>query len=220
LTVAASLPHLRDVSNNNGPVDWKLERREGTRFVYCKVSQGLTFTDRTAARRIRNAKWAGIHAGGYHFATPGVGRPEQQADRLLKLAPLAPGSLRPCLDAEWNDLHLNEGQLAAWYLGFVLRVRLRLGYYPTVYASSGNLRWALYHPDVFGRCPLWVASYGVARPTVPAPWTHWSAWQYTDRFRDPAVGRVDDSFAADTSALLVPVRAVLRAAGGGIARLA
>ena len=28
---------------------------------------------------------------------------------------------------------------------------------------------------------LWLASYGVASPAVPAPWTQWTMWQWTDQ---------------------------------------
>lgn len=204
-----ALPHLRDVSNNNGPIDWHAEKQE-VAAVYCKVSQGVTFTDATAAKRLRNARSAGLPAGGYHYATPGVGSPEAQADRLLSLAPLAPGRLRPCLDAEANPLGLNSAQLAAWYLGFVIRVHSRCSYWPTLYGSPSYLApWTVYHPDVFGSCPLWLADYGVKVPRVPPPWSHWTAWQWTDRFKDHAVGRVDDSFVADLAALKIPRSAKL-----------
>jgi GH25 family lysozyme M1 (1,4-beta-N-acetylmuramidase) len=180
---------LRDVSNWQGPVVWK------------------TYVDPTAKQRIREATKAHFYKmGGYHFATPGVGSGEQQAERLLRLSPLGPGRLRPCLDAEWNDLKLNGQQLAAWYLGFVIRVHDRTGYYPALYGSPSYLsQFATHHPEVFGRCPLWLASYGVTHASPPAPWSHWSAWQHTDKASDPAVaGKVDDSYVADLPALLIP----------------
>lgn len=200
-----SLPHLRDVSNWQGPVDWRLEKQE-VAAVYAKTSGGVGFTDATFARRLRNATWAGFwRFGGYHFCTPGVGTPEAQADRLLALAPLAPGRLRPCLDCEANPLKLNEQQLAAWYLAAVLRIQKRLGYWPVIYGSPSYLTsFAIYHPEVFAKCPLWLADYGVAQATPPAPWIHWCSWQYTDAFKDPAAGRVDDSFVADLGAMLIP----------------
>jgi hypothetical protein len=42
---------------------------------------------------------------------------------------------------------------------------------------------------------------------VPDPWTHYSAWQYTDAYSDPAVGMVDDSLVADGAAITIPLRA-------------
>jgi lysozyme len=209
------LLHLRDVSNWQGPVDWRAEKRAGLAGVYVKVSEGPNYTDPTAARRLRNAQFVGIPTGGYHFCTPGAGTPEAQADRLLSLAPRARGQLRPCLDCEANPLGLNPAQLAAWYLGAVLRVFKRAGYYPTVYGSPSYLSsFATYHGDVFGRCPLWLADYGLTNPPAPpAPWSHWAAWQWTSSAHDPAIpgGTVDDSRVADLTALKIPAWAKLRA---------
>jgi GH25 family lysozyme M1 (1,4-beta-N-acetylmuramidase) len=176
--------------------------------VYGKTSEGQTYVDPTFARRLRNATYAGLwRFGGYHFCTPGAGSGESQADRLLKYAPTAPGRLRPCLDCEANPLHLNPGQLAAWYLGAVIRVKERRGYWPVLYGSPSYLaQFATVHADVFGRCPLWVAHYGVPSPTVPAPWSHFAAWQWTSAHHDPAVGTVDDTRVADGAALAIPLR--------------
>lgn len=206
--MSSGLPHMADVSHWQGPVDWKAEKRRGLAACYVNVGQGMTYTDPTAARRIRNATFARIPVGAYLFLTPGVGSGEAQADRLLKMAPLRPGQLRPCLDFEWNQLHLNNQQLAAWLLGAVTRIHTRTGYFPTIYGSPGILSpVTTIHPEVFGRCPLWVANYGVSRPTVPAPWTSWAAWQWTETYKDPAVGTRDDSFVADLAALKIPVTA-------------
>lgn len=204
----STLPHLRDVSNWQGPVDWHLEHRE-TVGCMVKVSQGLTYIDPTARRRVRNATYAKVRTGGYHFATPGVGSGEQQVDRLLRFSPLQPGwNFRPVLDCEANPLRLNSHQLAVWHLAAVLRVKHRTGYWPTIYGPPDYLQsWATIHPEVFGRCPLWVANYGVAHPRVPAPWHSWAAWQWTSGWHDPALPRdrrVDDSYVADLAALIIP----------------
>jgi GH25 family lysozyme M1 (1,4-beta-N-acetylmuramidase) len=208
-----SLPHLRDVSSWQGPVNWRQEKRL-VEAVYVKVSEGMSYTDPTAQRRIRNATYVRLPVGGYHFCRPGVGSPEAQADRLLALAPLRPGQLRPCLDCEDQTSGLNQMQLATWYMGAAIRVHKRTGYWPTIYGSPSYLGPLMSeYPHVFGYCPLWLADYGVKRPTVPPPWSHWAAWQWTDAYQDPAVGRVDDSFLADLSALKIPLSArAIRAA--------
>ena len=53
---------------------------------------------------------------------------------------------------------------------------------------------------------MWLASYGVKNPGVPAPWTSWAAWQWTSSNRDPAISGhlVDDSYIADLGALVIP----------------
>lgn len=214
-----SLPHLRDLSNWQTRIDWPAERRR-VAAVYVKVSQGTTFVDATAKAKIVGAARTGIPVGGYHFCIPGSGAPERQADILLRHAPRAPHArLRPCLDCETNPLRLNAPQLAAWYLGFVVRVHERAGYWPTLYGPPSYLSsFATYHPEVFGRCPLWLADWQTQPPQPPPPWTHWAAWQWTDTFKDPAVGTVDDSLVADLATLRIPVasRTVRRFIGGKI----
>lgn len=205
------LPHLRDVSNWQGPVDWRRERREVV-GCYVKVSQGASYVDATARRRIRNAAYVGLPVGGYHYATPGVGSGAAQADRLIRYAPLAPGRLRPCLDCEAEPVDGMLGrELADWYADAVRRLWRRLGYAPTIYGSPFYLeRFAPHHPDLFGACPLWVAHYGVASPTIPRPWHSFAAWQHTSGWHDPALPRdrrVDDSLVADLAALRIPRRA-------------
>lgn len=211
---ASTLPHLRDVSNWQGPVDWRAEKRAGAVGCYVKVAEGLGYTDPTAQRRITNGSYAGMPMGGYLFCRPGEGSPEAQADRLLALAPRKRGQLRPCLDCEQNALHLNRAQLAAWFLGAAIRVRNRAGYWPCIYGSPSYLSaFATYHADVFGRCPLWLADYGLNEPPAPpAPWSHWAAWQHTSTAHDPAIpsGHVDDSYVADLKALQIPAWARLR----------
>jgi lysozyme len=211
-----SLPKLRDVSHWQGPVAWKQEKKL-VAGVYVNVGQGMGYTDPTAQRRIKNANYAGLGVvGGYLYCVPGVGSPQAQADRLLKLAPLGPGRLRPCMDCE-AETSLNNAQLGAWYYAFGLRVLQVTGYRPTVYGSPSYLsRFTTQGDQVaafFARCPLWVADYGVSRPSIPAPWSAWQAWQWTESFKDPAIGRVDDSFVADLTALRIPVTAkAIRAA--------
>lgn len=210
----SGLPHLRDVSNYQHPIDWAKEKGEVV-AVYTKVGQGLTFTDPYGKTHLRNARAQKIPAGGYLYATPGIGSGEQQADRLIALAPVIPGQLRPCVDCEWpnSPLNNNPAALATWYLAFVARVLAKTGVYPTMYGSSYYLaQFAPYHPEVFGKCPLWVASYGVPQPAIPAPWHSWQAWQWTEAWKDPAIsGSVDDSFVSELSALMVPKLTVRRA---------
>lgn len=201
-----SLPRMLDVSNWQPTVNWAAEAKEVV-AVYVKVAQGTSETDAYAASHIKGARAAKIPVGGYLYCMPGVGSGEAQADRLLALAPTRTNDLRPCLDCEDNTHRLNPAQLAAWYLGAVTRIVAKLGTYPTIYGSPSYLgAFTPYHPSVFGRCPLWVADYGVPRPAVPPAWTSWQAWQWTDTLKDPAVpgGAVDDSYVAEVAALRIP----------------
>jgi GH25 family lysozyme M1 (1,4-beta-N-acetylmuramidase) len=59
------------------------------------------------------------------------------------------------------------------------------------------------------KCPLWIAHFDVAEPTVPAPWGDWTFWQYTSNGTiGGTTGNVDrDRYAGnqtDLGGLLLP----------------
>lgn len=203
--MTASLPHLRDISDWQGTVDWREEAKEVV-GVYAKVAQGQSWTDTRGQERLRNAEYAGLKTGGYSYVTPGVGSPESQAAKLLSLAPTGGKKhLKPCLDVEWNGFRLAPGALAVWVAGAAIYIKEKEGYYPVVYGSPSFLSsFATHAAEVLGMCPLWVADYGVRLPQIPPPWIHAAAWQWTDARKDPAVGTVDDSLVFDLEALTIP----------------
>jgi GH25 family lysozyme M1 (1,4-beta-N-acetylmuramidase) len=204
------LPHLRDLSHWNGPVDWHAEKARGLWGVYLNCGQGANYTDPTFKLRLKNATYAGFwKVGAYLFTVPGSGSPQAQVEHLLKQAPLAPGRLRPCLDVESNPLGLPAAKLAAWVAAAVGELEQRTGYPPLLYGPPSFLQsFAPHAAVILARCPLWLANYGVLRPTVPDPWTHYSAWQWTQNFHDPDIhGAVDDTLVADQKALTVPIGA-------------
>jgi lysozyme len=201
------LPHLRDVSEWQGLVDWSHYATVAHPHLvglYYRAGRGPGIRDAQLVRNSVGARRARMHVGAYWYLEPGVGSPELQVDALVASAPHVRGaSLRPALDCEDGS---PTGK-REWYLRAIVRACKRLGFAPTVYGSPSYLE-ALQLPAWVGReCPLWLADYGVARPELPKPWAHWSAWQYTDSATDPAcAGRVDDSLVSNLSALVCPRR--------------
>jgi lysozyme len=59
---------MLDLSNNNGPVDFKRVFQAGQRRVYLKLTEGLTFDDPKFADFRKRARAAGLKVGAYHFA--------------------------------------------------------------------------------------------------------------------------------------------------------
>ena len=57
-----------DISNNNGPnLDMAQIKAEGFEFIFCKVSEGDYFVDRTWRRYRDSAQAAGLLVAGYHY---------------------------------------------------------------------------------------------------------------------------------------------------------
>ena len=213
------LPHMRDVSEWQGAIEWTIYRGEAREHdvvaTYIRAGRGPGIVDERARENFAGAKRAsGTRVGGYWYLTPGIGSPELQVDKLIAWSPRRPGrDLRPCLDCEAGS--------PAWTRSFIVaaiwHARRRLGYFPTIYGPSSYLH-DLRLPAAFAACPLWIAELGVETPHVPAPWTHWIAWQHTFTAKDPSVKStyVDDSYVADLGALTVPVRGLRRVVGGKI----
>jgi lysozyme len=203
-----------DVSRFQGAIDWPTVSASGIRFAFVQASRG-SGADCTvkpaqcgpdpylAANRLA-AEAAGIRVGAYHRAfasgaTPADARADALAEANIFIAgvgSLQQGELIPVLDAESPFTGMTSTSLRTWVRVFVKRVTKKLGRKPMIYTNASS--WsATGNTTEFAkaRYPLWVAEWGVSRPTVPA--NNWagrgySVWQYTSSARVPGIsGRVD-----------------------------
>jgi len=182
-----------DVSNNNGPVNWSAIARAGHRFAYIKVSEGVTYRDPVFADNWGKAGVAGLLRGAYHFARPQPGRSGSEeaawfCAAMDRLGAWHDGNLPPVLDFEWSA-GLSGAEVHAWAGAFVAEVRQRTGRTPMIY-TGGFWKFTIGNPSGAFGCPLWLAQYGPAAQ-VPAAWSNWTIWQYTDRGPVPGVGEFD-----------------------------
>lgn len=185
--------HGIDVSNNNGPVTWSKVAGAGYDFAWCKASEGVTFTDRFLEPNVRGAKANGLKVGAYHFLSHG--NIAGQADhfcRLVRAVGLGKGDLIPVVDVE--KAGVTQDDAAA----FLSRVQADLGVRPLIYTFPSFLRWR----SVFG-ARLWIANFGVSRPTIPAPWKAYTVWQFSDNGSVPGVsGHCDLNTTPNLGALI------------------
>jgi GH25 family lysozyme M1 (1,4-beta-N-acetylmuramidase) len=203
-----------DVSRFQGTIDWTQVPSAGVGWAFVQASRGSGLdctvastscgADPYFATNRVNAKASGIRIGPYHraFAT-GASIAEARADSaaeatvfIAQVGALNPGEMLPVLDVETPFTGLNPKRLTAWVRVWVKRVRAALGRKPMIYtnasswgATGNTLEFAK------ARFPLWVAEWGVSKPTVPAlNWAGrgWSVWQYTSSGSVPGIsGRVD-----------------------------
>ena len=66
---------------------------------------------------------------------------------------------------------------------FVAEVRRQLGVRPLIYTFPSFMRWTSTHG-----CKLWIANFGVSRPTIPGPWSKYAVWQHSSSAIVPGVG--------------------------------
>ena len=203
-----------DVSRFQGAIDWPSVAGSGIGFAFVQASRG-SGADCTvkpaqcgpdpyfAANRLA-AEASGIRVGAYHRAfASGATAADARADALAEanifiagVGSLQRGELIPVLDAEAPFTGMTSSSLRTWIRVFVKRVTRKLGRKPMIYTNASS--WsATGNTTEFARAryPLWVAEWGVSRPTVPA--SNWGGrgywvWQYTSSGSVPGIsGRVD-----------------------------
>lgn len=203
-----------DVSRFQKTIDWPSVAGAGIRFAFVQASRG-SGADCTVkpeqcgadpyfvANRLA-AETVGIRVGAYHraFASGGTvadARADAVAESdvfLAAVGALQAGELVPVIDVETPFTGMTSTTLRAWVRLFVKRTTKRLGRKPMIYtnasswAATGNTR-----EFAKAKYPLWIAEYGVSRPTVPAGnWAGrgYSVWQYTSSGSVPGIsGHVD-----------------------------
>jgi GH25 family lysozyme M1 (1,4-beta-N-acetylmuramidase) len=203
-----------DVSRFQGTIDWPTVSASGIRFAFIQASRGSGADCTTrpgqcgpdpyfATNRLA-AVSAGIRAGAYHRAfAGGAGAADARADALVEanifiaaVGSLQRGELIPVIDVETPFTGMTTGSLRTWIRVFVKRVTKKLGRKPMIYTNNSS--WSATGNTIEfakARYPLWVAEWGVSRPTVPA--SNWagrgySVWQYTSSGSVAGIsGRVD-----------------------------
>jgi lysozyme len=183
-----SQPTGIDVAYPQGSYNWNAQRGKIS-FGMCKVTEGLTITDPDWVHNW-NSMWSLTAAHtlprfAYHFFHASDD-PVKQAERFVstvKAHGLLAGDNLVCdLEAtESNGTNDNvaPATTAARARQFLEQLdRLVSGHRVLVYTSpsfaeagncAGMSSWA-----------LWIANYGVSKPTVPRPWPTWSFWQRGD----------------------------------------
>ena len=179
-----------DVSVWQGKMDWRKTVRAGAWFAFVKASQGLR-TDPRFVENWRASRGVLLH-GAYHFYQPGV-NPETQAEAFYHTVEGTGdlGELPPVLDVEREPV---SGKVPSWaeVLAFLEKTWGFFGRKPLVYTSPGMAQAITAEhgqpPEELGRYGLWVAHYGVDKPSVPEPWLGWRFWQYSDQGDGHAFG--------------------------------
>jgi GH25 family lysozyme M1 (1,4-beta-N-acetylmuramidase) len=190
-----------DVSRFQGPIDWPTVATTGIRFAFvqasrgsgadCAVKPGQCGADPFFATNRVAAESNGIRVGAYHraFAAGGT-TADARADAIAEadvflatVGSLQSGDLVPVLDVETPFSGMTATTLRTWIRVWVKKVNKRLGRKPMIYTNASS--WAATgNTAEFAKAkyPLWVAEWGVSRPSVPARnWAGqgYSVWQYS-----------------------------------------
>ena len=192
-----------DLSHHNRVADFNAAKADGIVGVIHKATQGFRFTDPKYQSRRRKALDTGLLWGAYHFGVGGDG--VLQAEHFLSVVSPGPHDLL-VLDLEDNptgsSMTIDDAE------EFVDHVHSVLGRWPGLYSGHYIKEKLGNRTDTnLANCWLWIAQYG-PRARVPAAWSTWTMWQYTDGAIGPephsveGIGHCDrDKFNGDFDAL-------------------
>ena len=209
-----------DVSKYQGLVDWERVAEAGVRFSFIRTGDGIDHTDPLFGRNWEGAHKASVLRGPYHFLRCSVS-PQLQADALIDSVYRAGiylvDDLPPVCDLELDSMGagVTAPRAIECALAFAASISSRIGRAPILYTSPAMLRVLGKDADRLGtRFPtLFIAHYGVERPSVLPPYNAWAFWQYScSGSVDGVPGPVDlDWFNGDEAALrdLVEISEVL-----------
>ena len=156
-----------DVSQWQGKVRWEVVKHSGISFGYAKATGGITCTDPEFVNNWNGMREAGMPRGAYHFFYA-HDAPQKQAENFigaLQKNTVKPDDLPPVLDLEITD-KMSKAQIAERAFVWLQVVEKALGKKPILYTDPGFANEYLTDPK-FADYRLWVADYGVDKPTLP-----------------------------------------------------
>jgi lysozyme len=180
-----------DVSHWQGVIDFGKVRAAGYRFVYIKITQGVSIVDSRGAENRRKARAAGLHVGCYHFFEWDRDGGQQAMHFVAQLGELI-GSLTPAVDVEPDGQRpgIDKVVSTANLLKFVQTVEAVGLRPPVVYTSQGAWDAMTTRPAWGAELPLWSADW-TPPLNLPAGWTHARFWQQGKRPVDGVAEPVD-----------------------------
>ena len=191
-----------DVSLYQAGINWQTQWNMGARFAYVKATEGNYNISSTFGAQYQGSRAVGMIRGAYHFANPAASSGADQARIFVRNGGgwSADGyTLPPVLDFETNPYagqtiggyyqgnacyDMTPGQLTAWARDFGSTMLALTGRLPVMYTTTSWWNACAGGPTGFGDWPLWIARWpgspSDSPGTLPASWSNFSFWQYSE----------------------------------------
>jgi GH25 family lysozyme M1 (1,4-beta-N-acetylmuramidase) len=208
-TAATSATQGVDVSSlqhpNNAAITWSDVASAGKTFVGIKATEGNYYTNPYFAgdaskgyeSDVQQAADQKLYVIPYAFANPfdptDNGTAIQQADyaagAVSSVSAYASWLLPLALDIEpdpyasadnTNQCYgLSQSAMRTWIGQFLTEAKSKTGKTPIIYTTADWWNACTGNYTGFSSYPLWLASYGVTNPALPAGWSNYTFWQYS-----------------------------------------
>ena len=167
-----------DVSAWQNIINFEEVKEDGIKTVYIKSSEGTDYIDPYFERNYQKAKENGLYVGVYHYVRArNIKEAENEADFFYSVIKGKEIDCKLCMDFE-SFGYLNRQEINNIALSFLERLKKISNMEVIVYSNTYTAT------NIFSKeltkYPLWVAQYGVERPSVNGNWDSWVGFQYTD----------------------------------------
>ncbi|WP_343208937.1 GH25 family lysozyme [Anaerolentibacter hominis] len=175
-----------DVSSWQGKINFARVARAGIKVVYIRSSLGSDYTDPQFRRNYKEAKKHGLKVGFYHFVTA---RSKEQARAQARFFVSVLRETDPdcalAMDFEsFGTLNRREiNEIAEEFIKTAGNLSKKS---MAVYSDQYNAAHTF--DETLTKYPLWIAQYGVRRPSSDIRWKDWAGWQYSDKGRIDGIG--------------------------------
>ena len=185
----AGLPGL-DVSSWQGNVDWVTVAADGARVAYVKATEGTTYVNPYFAQQYGGAYDVGVVRGAYHFALPdrSTGAAQAQWFATHGGAWSADDQTLPgALDIEYNPYGatcygLSRSAMVVWLTSFVTQYQALTTRWPVIYTTTNWWQTCTGNYAGLGAtAPLWIACWCQTAGQLPAGWSNYAFWQWTNQ---------------------------------------
>lgn len=194
--IAQAVADGPDVSQFQGDIDWVKVKAVPSGFAFVRNADGDVNDTFYTAARVTSLRSAGLPFSPYQFAR--VANPNNNERDGKTEAAMAyyfarrqgwgqVGDLPIMYDFE-NDSLMGQpaAKCAAHVVAAVRTLRMLMGVPCIFYTNPSTMAAILPALDSAGlaelaQCPLHIAHWDVATPTVPKPWSTWTFWQYTNK---------------------------------------
>lgn len=181
-----------DISSNNSVPDFHAVKAAGVEGVIIKATEGLSYTNPRFVHDWALAHAAGLRVGSYHYShqdlRPTMAGARAEANHYLATMAHLPGhghaywlkgDFIPILDFEVGT---PDGKYSPWRDTFFDEIHRHSGHYSMLYTFPGFNDWAKPSKP---NSKLWIANYGVSKPSLPGGYGDFTGWQFTDREHVP-----------------------------------
>lgn len=184
----AGLPGL-DVSSWQGNVDWATVAANGARFAYVKATESTSYVNPYFTQQYVGSYQVGLVRGAYHFALPDRSSGAAQAAFFATNggAWSADSQTLPgALDIEYNPYGptcygLSQSAMVSWIADFLNEYQARTGRWATIYTTTNWWQQCTGNYAGFGASPLWIARWSDEVGPLPAGWSTYTFWQWTNQ---------------------------------------